>query len=104
MKSKTIKAISITRTEEEWRIIDDKLICLGKKDLSIYIRCEIYKLKNKINTNGEIARRIEKRPYLPIESINELQKLSLQMKMPVGAIINQLIISPLLKPDNAIAI
>lgn len=98
---KQLKPLFINKTEGEWKLIQEKILLSGKKDLSVFIRSEIRKLKNSCENfphqitcaDGE---KKTKRPYIPIEQYNEIEIIAKKMKVDVSTVIDHLIISPLL--------
>jgi len=99
-KNATVKLLSITRTEEEWKAIYNRI---GDKKFSVYVRGEIFKLKRKIEEHPEnitscLGENIEKRLSLPITVHDELDRLATKLGLDPGNLVNRYIISPLL--DN----
>jgi hypothetical protein len=99
-----VKQIIISKTKGEWAYIQEKLLELGSKTtLASYITCESKKLHEKFKecpdcispASGE---RIENRPYIPITTYQKLEPIALKMGIPVSAVIDRLIISPILLP------
>lgn len=99
------KQISITRTEGEWQIIKNKLYPYDEKGLpklSMHIRKEVLKVKNKLKEVPESVvclggEKVEKRPYLPTHIIEDIKLIALQMKVSESTVIDRLIITPLLQ-------
>lgn len=96
-----LKPLYISKTQQEWDIITKKIYELGKKDLSVFIRSEVRKLKDQYQSNEKNHQRstgtkIEKRPYIPEDSYEKLKVLSDQMQIPVSSVVDRLIIQPLL--------
>lgn len=76
----------------------------NKKTLSKFLRSEIaalikaYEECNQCITPAK-GKTIEKRPYIFIDQYEKLEEISKKMKVPVGVVIDRLIISPMLLPD-----
>jgi len=101
-ESSDFKPLFISKTKWEWDVILKKVVNSGKKDLSFFIRHEVWKLGLEyINDNKpiheEMGRKICKRPYIPIESYKKLEIIAEQMKIPVSSVVEKLIIQPLLR-------
>lgn len=96
--------ISITRTQGEWDKINRRVIELGKPDLNTYLRSQIFKLQRKFDECPKCITpaegiMIQKKHYIPETAIETLFTIALKMKKPVGEIIDELIINPLLLPE-----
>ena len=92
------KRIQINRTQGEWEEIIDKI---PRNDLNIFLKKEIEKLKKKFRecpkcvtyADGE---KICKVNYLDKESYEFLETISEKMKKPISAVVDELIINPIL--------
>lgn len=101
MSTPTFKPIHIGRTEGEWDIILAKIEKMGGKDLSAFIRSEVQKLLNNYNDCPECickatGEKRYKRPYISTDSYNKLAVIAKKMRIPVSAIVNNFIVTPLL--------
>lgn len=104
MDKNQYKWLSISKTEGEWEIIDQKIRLLNKSNLLSYLRSEVPKLQRKIedcpecisNANGEIK---ERRPYIDKYQYETIKKIAVKMKVHPSVVIDRLLISPLLLPD-----
>lgn len=93
--------ILIRRTEAEWKAIKEKIAVTNKGDFNSFLRREIYKLANKQSGVGSInqsygEQQVDKYHSLTPHSHEVLKLLSKKMKRPIGSIVDQYIISPLL--------
>jgi hypothetical protein len=101
----TVKSVSLSRTKGEWDYILSKVSERGKKNLSAYILSEINKLKNDFNdcpccVTPASGIKIEKRPYISVNALAELEPLSIKMNKPISSIIDEFIIAPLLQLEK----
>jgi hypothetical protein len=102
--SRAIRPINISRTEGEWEYIQKKVRQLGKTTLNSYIIAEIHRLKTEFEDCRECitpasGRKITKRPEVHISALNDLIEISVLMDKPISAVINELIIVPLLQRE-----
>lgn len=99
----SLKRIYIQRTAGEWNVINEEVKKLGKQDLHTYLHCGISRLKRIYQecpdcitpAQGEIT---QKSHQLPDELYEILEKLSQKMKKPISSIVDDLLITPLLRP------
>jgi len=93
--------VYISRTPQEWDLIDERIKSLGKSDLNSYLRSRIKTLEQDFNScpkcicNG-VGKKIQRQQYLSPEQFEILNKISDETGIPEGVIVNTLLISPLL--------
>lgn len=100
------RPIYLSRTQGEWDAIDAAIKKMGRKNLNKFIRSEVSKLGNAYvecpncitKASGE---KKEKRPKIPMESYERLEKIAERMDIHVSTVVDLFIISPLLKPDTS---
>lgn len=100
------KTVTITTTEGEWDHIQDMIKKMGKTNISSYIISETHRLTNIFKDCPHCITRasgakMEKRPAIPISSLAAIEEIARFMNRPVSAVINELIIAPLLRPETA---
>jgi hypothetical protein len=101
MSLKSVKQLSIRRTEWEWQIIEEKIYSSGKESLTSFIRAEAVRLKKDftnypLDKIPEECTKIEKRPYLPVGLYQSLEEIASKMNIPVSTLIDRMILDPLL--------
>lgn len=99
------KQLSISKTKGEWELINKIVSDSGKKNLNDFLKCEVVKLKKQYDDCPQCitkanGRKVEKRPYLPISIYCHLEILALKMKIPESAVVDKLIIQPLLNSKD----
>lgn len=95
------KQIIINRTRGEWERLNIIAKEEGKAEFKDLLRNQIWKLAREINAcskcvseaDGDI---VEKKYYISQETARSLEIISIKMKKPIGAVINDIIISRLL--------
>lgn len=97
------KLISITRNESEWTMIHQRIKEEGKSNLNNYIVSAVNKLDQKVKENPEclpsfIGSNKRIRPQLPHATYQTLKNISEKTNCPIGIIIDEFIITPLLQP------
>jgi hypothetical protein len=97
----SVKSVVIKKTEGEWEVIEKKIECLGRKNLSNFLRCEIIKLNRRFTecpncVSPSSGEKVTKRPYIPITVYKDLEKIAIKMQVPVTVVIDRLIITPIL--------
>lgn len=99
------KRVFITRTSGEFDTIGSRIKELGKPNMQVYLRSEICKIRSGFDrqptsittANGE---KIIKSYYISEDCYNVLKRLSIMMKRPIASVFDELLISPLLRPDT----
>lgn len=97
--------VCISRTHQEWQLIDKRLKELGRENLTFYLRSGIALLEKEFNENPEricasLGPRIKKQHYVTDEHFEILNRISAKVLIPEGVIVNKLIIEPLIiMPD-----
>lgn len=94
------KNFYITRTQGEWVALERIAIASGKSNILSLFRAEISKLIKKIEQEDHFKHvcgdREEKKIYVDEDTYECLERLSYKMKKPVGSVVDEFIISPLL--------
>lgn len=102
----TKNRITIWRMPEEFEVIDTKIKELGKSDLNCFLRGEIRKLEKTFRncplciTHAKGGDKIQKFHYIEQSSYEALSTISDLMDKPISSIIDDFIISPLLRPNT----
>lgn len=100
--------VSIYKSKEEFKIMDERVKMLCKPDLNTYLRGEIHKLLKRFNEYPDLIikcgdeKKIGRAHYIQDTTKDALLHLSVLMKKPVSAIIDDYIITPLLSPNFAV--
>lgn len=99
------KRVFIQRTDGEMQLVNRRIKELGKSNMTAYIRSELCRLRNKLEecpTSVTCAEghKKEKVYYLSEYSYQTLELLSIKMKRPIATVFDELLISPLLRPDT----
>lgn len=105
-RNPTYKRVTITRTLGEWEEIDKRIKDMKRGDVNVYLRGELHKLKNKFTecpgcitpASGEPTPR---QHCVPIDVYERLEELSQLMRRPIGSIVDDFFIVPLLLPEKA---
>ncbi len=97
--------ISISKTEAEWIAIDKKLNSMGRKDLQAYIRGRILLLHRQYEDSPksmcmEVERRRQKKFTIDKKYLRLLEQVNLRTGVPIGTIIDRLIVQPLLTQND----
>jgi hypothetical protein len=100
------KMLFLTKTQGEWEAIEDAIRKMGKKNLNTFIIGEVRRLGNAYTECPNCITKASgkkkcKRPKISIESYKKIEKISIQMGVPVSNVIDILIILPLLQGTAA---
>jgi alkylhydroperoxidase family enzyme len=95
------KQVVINRTKGEWDKLNAIAKANGKSNFTAFLRGAIWNLARQINecekcvssAEGSI---VEKKYYISQETARTLELISVRMRKPIGAVINDIIISNML--------
>lgn len=95
------KQITITRTQGEWERMEKLSIQLGKPTLTALFHSELYKLEKKIDecphcVCAASGNKLERKIYIHEDTYNRLAKIAALMQRPIGTVVDEFIITPLL--------
>jgi hypothetical protein len=98
-----MKRIKLLRTVAEWQIIDRKIKESGKTNFNAFLRSEINRIKIMYSECKNCVTPAEGPRKQKVHSIDEqtyemFEEISKRMQRPVASVIDDFIISPLLKP------
>lgn len=92
--------VYITKTNKEWDAIDEKLSQLGKSDLRAFINRKISQLEKEYKKCPKCVcdeiNKGKKKKKISIPESKVIQKISVKTGKPMSAVLDRLIIDPLL--------
>lgn len=99
-------SIFLVRTEGEWEKMEERLLSMGKKDLSSLIHSEAHKLISLYREcpaclTPASGRKVARQPWISVIVLKELEPIAEAMQKPIGAVIQDFIIAPLLQRGKA---
>jgi hypothetical protein len=102
------KRIFIRRTQGEIDAINKRVSELGK-DMNMYLRSEICKLNKKFEECPEsvtpaTGKKDQFSFYVSEYSYNTLNRIAVKMQRPISTVFDELLISPLLRPETTSAL
>lgn len=91
------------RTEGEWDALEQHVKSLGKRDINRFVNSKTYDLIKRFKECNKCISSCEgekkkKWFYIDEESYKTLEEMESVIKKPIGAIINELVITPILLP------
>jgi hypothetical protein len=97
------RRVKLSRTVEEWELIEQRISESGKANFNAFMRSEINRIKIKyaecrLCVSPAEGKRKQKEHFLDEETYQMFQEIASRMQKPVASVIDDFIISPLLRP------
>jgi hypothetical protein len=98
-----MKRVKLFRTATEWEIVERKIKESGKTNFSAFLRSEINRIKIMYDECNECVTPADGPKKQKVHSLDEqtykmFEDISERMHKPIASVIDDFIISPLLKP------